>query len=163
MSKMKIISCVSCAIVVLMCLICYSGYVSQQYYEVCTPYGYSPITGYEAKVLEEIPEGYEYHISEYAVMEEMQVVEITWELTGVVNEPMGILGDLCYYYGENGEWIDVLEKDDDYWGEVSSDSCNIIPPGEHVLWREYVLVPKGMKTLSAQRTMGENEELLIEL
>ena len=73
------------------------------------------------------------------------------------------MGDLCYYYGENGEWIDVLEKDDDYWGEVSSDSCNIIPPGEHVFWREYVLVPKGMKTLSAQRTMGENEELLIEL
>ena len=163
MGKMKIISCVSCAIVVLMCLICYSGYVSQQYYEVCTPYGYSPITGYETKVLEEIPEGYEYHISGYSAIGEMQVVEITYELTGVVNEPLGIVGNLCHYYGENGEWIDVLEKDDDYWGEMRSDSYHIIPPGERVYFREYVLVPEGMRTLNAQRTMGENEELVIKL
>lgn len=163
MSKTKIVSCACCAAVVLVCLICYSGYVSQMYYEVCTPFGYSPITGYEAQILDEIPEGYEYHISEYTVMDEMNVVEITYELTGVVNDSIGIVGNLCYYYGEDGTWIDILEKDEDYWGEISYDGYHIIPPGEHVFFKEYVLVPKGMKALSAQRTMGENEEILIEL
>lgn len=163
MGRTKIISCVICAVVVLVCLIFYAGYVSQMYYDVCTPYEYSPIAGYETRILEEVPEGYEYHISGYTAMDEMNVVEITYELTGVVNEPMMILGDLCHYYGERGEWIDVLEKDEDYWGEASCDTCNIVPPGEHVFFKEYVLVPRGMKRLSAQRTMGENEEILIEL
>lgn len=163
MGKTKIISCVSCAIVVLMCLIFYSGYVSRQYYEVCTPYGYSPITGYEIEILEEVPEGYEYHMSEYAIRDEMKVVEITYELTGVVNDSLGIQGNLCYYYGEDGGWIDILEKDEDYWGEISCDGYNIIPPGERVLFREYVLVPKNIGEITANWVDGDSGEMVIKL
>ncbi len=158
-SKISIFSCVFCGIVILICLIYYSGYVSSAHYDICTPYKYSPIEGYEAAALEEIPEGY--CIPAYVMPEGMTVVEVTYELTGVVNDTMGFLGNMCYYYGENGEWLYVLEKDPDYWGESNYENCKILPPGAHVVYQEYVLVPEGTKQINAYGQMGDDEEEMI--
>lgn len=163
-NKRNVFSIVFCVIVVLVCLICYSGYVSQLYYDVCTPYAYSPIEGCEAVLLDEVPEGYlipDYMAEEYS--EEMEVAEITYELAGTVNDTMAVLGNLCFYYGENGEWIDVLEEDEDYRGAWNYENCNILPPGERVVWKEYVLVPKGMREINARWVSDESEQITIKL
>ena len=163
-NKLNVFSVVFCAIIVLVCLICYSGYVSQLYYDVCTPYAYPPIADCEAVLLDEVPEGY--LIPDYVAAddpEEMEVTEITYELAGTVNDTMPVLGNLCFYYGENGEWIDVLEKDEDYWGARNYENCNILPPGEHVVWKEYVLVPKGMREISVHWVPDGSEQITIKL
>ena len=159
-----VFSCVFCVIVVLVCLICYSGYVSQLYFDVCTPYAHSPIAGCEGVRLGEVPEGY--RIPDYMEiddLDEMEAVEITYELVGTVNDSIGIVGNLCFYYGENDEWISVLEKDRDYWGPGNYENSKILPPGEHVVFKEYVLVPKGMKEIRAYWISGNSEKITIKL
>jgi len=161
-SKANIFSCVFCGFVILVCLICYSGCASSAYFDICTPYAYSPIEGYGAVAVEKTPEGY--YISANAMpddADDMKVVEVTYELVGVVNDTMSILGNLCYYYGENGEWLYVLEKDPDYWGALNYENCKILPPGAHMIFREYVLVPESAEQINAYRQMGEEEEEMI--
>lgn len=163
-NKLNVFSGVFCAVVVLACLICYSGYVSQLYFDVCTPYAYSPIAGCEGIRLDGMPEGY--LIPDYMAVddpEEMEVVEITYDLVGTINDTTDICGNICLYYGENDEWISVLEKDEDYWGPGNYQNCNILPPGEHAVFKEYVLVPKGMKEIRAYRVSGGDEGITIQL
>ena len=77
-NKLNVFSGVFCAVVVLACLICYSGYVSQLYFDVCTPYAYSPIAGCEGIRLDGMPEGY--LIPDYMAVddpEEMEAVSYT--------------------------------------------------------------------------------------
>ena len=160
MKKGKIISGILCAAVVLICLFFYTGYASELYYDICTPYAYPMIEGFETVILEEMPEGYLLPDYVTADIHDMKVVEITYSLKNTINDTMGFLGYLCYYYGENGEWIDKLNKDEDYWGVRNYENCNILPPGEHGIFKEYIVVPKDMKEISAQRIMGESEDMM---
>lgn len=157
-NKVKTLSVVLCVVVVLVCLISYSGAVSELYYDICNPSSCSIISGYETKVLETVPAGYQ--VSEYEPvygMDDVKIVEITYELFNPVNDKIVFGSDLCYYYGENDEWISVVDMNLDYSDISQSENCKILPPGERVFFKDYVLVPKGMKEIYAYRGWGVND------
>lgn len=153
--KVKVLSVVLCVVVVIVCLVSYSGTVSELHYDICKPSSCSLISAYGAKVLDAVPEGYQ--ISSYDSMDGMEIVEIVYELSNPVNDKISFWGNFCYYYGENDEWISILDMDLDYSDISQYENCKILPPGESLFYKEYVLVPKGMKKIYAYRGWSKKD------
>ena len=162
MKKVKIISGVLCAVVVLVCLISYLSYERDLHYVFYSSCDYAMIEGYEADILEKIPEGYLLPDYETVDMENVKVVEITYDLTNQVNDTGWFWEYLCYYYGDDDGRIIRLDEDENYWGVRNYGNCDILPPGEHVIYKEYVVVPKDMKQIKARRA-GSSEKIVINL
>ncbi len=159
-NRAKIVFLIFYVVVICGCGVFYLAYGRRLYRNICTPQAYSPITGYSAEIVDGIPEGYEYGVPGYKATDGMKVMEITYKLRGVVNEPIEFTGGLCDYYDADGECLDALDRDPAYWAYIDG---TVLPPGENVIYREYVLVPEGTESIRAYPSMGENEELLIEL
>lgn len=160
--KKIMIPVIACAAVVAVCIMYYIDFSEELNYRL-NPYDYSPIAGYETKTLGEIPEGYQLPAGAVAGgAGDLKVVEISYELVGIVNETMDILRGLCYYTGQNDVWVYQLEKDREYWGIESYVVYDTLPPGEHIVYKEYVLVPENAEWFKVYWA-GSDEGMVIEL
>lgn len=162
-NKVKIVSVVFCVVVVIGCCFGYSASVSQMYYDICSPGSCSFISSYEAEALWTIPadEAYEYGV--YYSEGDVDAVEITYELYNPLNDSITIAGNLCYYYGEGDEWITAFDSIAST-GDISEyENCKILPPGESMIFKEYVLVPEGAEEIYACPYYGSTDEMTIKL
>lgn len=143
--KVNIIFGVICGVVIIFCAFFYSVYVSQIYYDIQNPY--PTVEDYSAKVVKEAPEGY----LTYSDDDGGKVVEVSWYFTNTVNEK--IYMDIMYigadYYDEDGGWLYVMEREEGYSAISKYDNRRILPPGEHVVVKEYVQVPEDAQEIEA--------------
>lgn len=146
-SKVKISSVVVCVLVILICYISYTGYVSQAIYGIET--GYPEAEGCSARLVDAAPEGYYLYYYDEVDLTDMEVVEVTWQLANITNE--WIYADYFWanYYDANGYYLDVMEKEDEDSLIPSYENEVIIPSGEQVDYTEYVLVPEGTRSIEA--------------
>lgn len=163
MNKVKIISVVLCVVVIIGCYFGYSVSLSQMYFDVCSPSSCSLISDYETEVLWTISadEAYEYGV--YYTEGDLEAVEITYELYNPLNDRITIAGNLCYYFGEGDEWLTAFDSVASM-GDISEyDNCKILPPGERMIFKEYVLVPEEMEEIYAQPYWGSADAVTIKL
>ncbi len=115
--------------------------------------GFPVVEDYSAAVVEAPPEGY--YVYEYGYAEDwrewddMEVVEVTWRFANPGDETMNV--DAVFtWYEDSAEYepLYLLEKDE---GSVIYGDWRILPYAEHVVLKEYVLVPAGMREMEAIR------------
>lgn len=147
-SKVKIGSVVVCVLVILICCIGYTGYVSRTIYRIRT--NYPEVEGCSARMVDAAPEGYFVYYYEEEELTDMEVVEVTWQLTNITNE--WIYADYFWasYYGADGRYLSAMRKEDEDLLIPSYENEVIIPAGEQVNYTEYVLVPEGMRSMEAE-------------
>lgn len=162
-NRKKYFSVVFCVIVVIVCFIGYSVSLSQIYYDVCSPKDCALISGYETKELWTVPaeEAYEYGI--YYAEGDLKAVEITYELYNPLNEMITITGNLCYYRGEGDEWVSAFDSIDSTADISEYENRKILPSGESMVFKEYVLVSEEMEEIYAYSYWGSGDKLTISL
>lgn len=151
MNKMKFGSVIACVIVILLCAVYYSWYVSQAIYDVRTLY--PKAEGCSAEKISEMPEGYFFrYYGDYEDLGELEVVEVTWLLSNITNEQIEVDDFWSDYDSMDGSRVYVLEKEDlairDY------ENKKIIPPGEQTVYTEYVIVAAGSHEINAVSRQG---------
>lgn len=147
-SKVKIGSVVGCVLVILICYFGYTGYVSQAIYSIET--GYPEVEDCSARLVDAVPEGYHVDYYEEADLADMEVVEVTWQLTNITNEWIYADHFWANYRDANGYYLNEMEKEEENLLIPSYENEKIIPPGEKAAYTEYVLVAEGTRTLEVQ-------------
>lgn len=148
MNKAKIVSVIACISVIVICIIYYTGYVSQAIYEVRTDC--PEVESCSAGKVDTAPEGYT--VSYYGNdddLKETEVVEVTWLLSNITNEQIDVDDFWTNYESMDGGRLYVMEKKE---ALAVSDYENrrVIPPGEQTAYAEYVLVPAGCHEIRAK-------------
>lgn len=145
--KVKIGSVVVCALVILICFIYYTGYVSQAIYRIKKDY--PEARGCSARMVDAAPEGYFVYYYEEEELTDMEVVEVTWQLANITNEWIRADYFWASYYGADGSYLSAMEKEEEDLLVPNYENEVIIPAGEQVDYTEYVLVPEGMRSMEA--------------
>lgn len=166
-SKVKIGSVVVCVLVILICCISYTVYVSQAIYRIETVY--PEVEGSSARIVDAAPEGYYARYYDGEDLTDMEVVEVTWQLSNITNEWIYADHFWAYYYDAKGHYLDVMKKEEEEEDLLipSYNNEKIIPSGEQVDYKEYVLVPEGTRSIEAtpghttSRTGEEKESFVI--
>lgn len=162
-NKVKIISVVLCVVIIAGCYAGYSVAVSQAIYDITRSDNCSLIDSYWPEVLWTIPASEASDYGVYSWENDLQLVEITYELYNPVNDRITIPGNLFYYYGEDGSWLTTYDAVGNYSDISGYDNCRILPPGERILFWEYVLVPEGMKEIYAYGDPDDTEGVTIRI
>ena len=69
--------------------------------------------------------------------------------------------EICF--GEGDEWLTAFDSVASM-GDISEyDNCKILPPGERMIFKEYVLVPEEMEEIYAQPYWGSADAVTIKL
>lgn len=146
-SKVKVGSVVACVLVVVICFVYYTGYVSQAIYSIET--GYPEAEGCSARLVDAAPEGYYDYYYEEEELADMEVVEVTWRLSNITNGWIYANYFWASYYDADGYYLSAMEKENEDLLIPNYENKVIIPAGEQVDYTEYVLVPKGTRSLEA--------------
>lgn len=137
------------------------------------PYPYPVLLSCSAKTVE-MPEGYERSDAPWFSEEPeedmgYQIIQVTYELTNNVNTTISRPTDYFfnYYVNEDGymERLYALELTDEKDSRSYADTI-ILPPGEHMIYTEYVEVPAGYTELYVSYMVTgekEQEERLIKI
>lgn len=162
-SKVKIVSVVLCVAVIVACYVGYSTAVSFASFDICEVDNSSLIESYWTEVLGTIPASKAADYGAYGWENDLQVIEIDYELYNPFNDRITIPGNLCYYYGDDGRWLTTYDATEDYLEISGYDNCKMLPPGENMGFREYVLVPEGMKVIYASGEVDGTEKVAIRI
>lgn len=149
MNKTKLVPVIACVSAVLVCLIYYTKYVSQAIYDVRVYY--PQVENCSAKKVDAAPEEYfVYYYGDYEDLAEMEVVKVTWQLSNITNGRIDADDFWASYYGTDGSYLYVMEKDDEGLAVSDYENRKIIPPGKQAVYTEYVLVPEGSHEMEAK-------------
>lgn len=165
MNKTKIGSVIACVVVVLICFIFYTRYVSETMYKLHA--GYPKVESCSAKKVDEVPEGYSFrHYEDNNGLLKMEVVEVTWLLSNITNERIDTNYFRASYDSTDGSYLREAEKEEEDLAIPDYTNRKIIPPGEQVAYTDYVLVTAGCHEIEASSRnvvtqTGDGEETFI--
>lgn len=162
-SKVKIVSVALCVVVLTGCYVGYSTALSYAYFDICRANNCSLISSYWTQELWTIPASQAADYGAYGWENDLQVIQIDYELYNPFNDRITIPGNLCYYYGEDGRWLTTYDTIDSDSIISGYDNCKMLPPGESMGFREYVLVPEGTKEIYAYGNLEDEEKVTIRI
>lgn len=153
MGKVKVISVMICVFVMVVCGICYTGYVSRTIFDI--EISYPEVEGCSARMADEVPEGYfVYYYGDEEDLADMEAVEVTWQLSNIINDWIYVDHFWADYRGTDGSYLYAMEKEEEELAIPGYENKRIIPPGEQVNYTEYVLVPEGTREMEAKPGYG---------
>lgn len=160
-NKWKIVSVIACLMVIILCFIYYTGYVSDAVYYVRAFYPEAENCG--ARIIDSLPEGYSADDMDDDKLSEMDVVEITWRLSNIANECIEADNFWATYSTADGERLYAMEKDVEDSLIPAYENKKIIPPGKQVDYTAYVPVPQGTHEMVIRYTAMQRDDGMEEI
>lgn len=161
MNKIKIGSVIACVSVILICVVYYSRYVSETIYDLRT--GYPTAESCSARKVDGMPEGYYFRNYDDNDPDKMEVVEITWLLSNITNEQINVNNFWASYDSEDRSYLGVAVIEEEDLAIRNYENERVIPPGEQVIYTDYVLVPAECHEIEAGalQTDGDKETFTV--
>ena len=155
--NMKMLSVVSCGIVILLCFVYYTSYVSDIIFDLENPY--LVMESCSAEKMDVWPEGYTVdYYGDYEDLADMEAVEVTWRLSNITNERKGADSSWASYDSMDGDRLYVMRKEPGNLAIADYENKKIIPAGEQGNLTEYVLVPAGAHGMKVRMYMTPASE-----
>lgn len=154
----KICAAVFCGVIIIVC--CMFGFREPPAVVVENHCPYPVLESYSARVVDAVPESFRSEYIDEMLDDGGKVVEVTWNFTNSADKSVIMKYVWIDYECSESriEWLYALEEKKDW--RTAGDDPEILPPGEHITVREYVMVLKGMREIKASlgADYGSSEE-----